>query len=74
MITEEQILEAQKSWGEGIVNIGRVRTKERHPRRRQADGGVRQPRRHPRLQRRQGPPRKTPSQTKIRLLRLIKRA
>ena len=24
MITEEQILEAQKSWGEGIVNIGRV--------------------------------------------------
>ena len=24
MITEEQILEAQKSWGEGIINIGRV--------------------------------------------------
>ena len=24
MITEEQILEAQKSWGEGIVNIGQV--------------------------------------------------
>ena len=24
MITEEQILEAQKSWGESIVNIGRV--------------------------------------------------
>ena len=24
MITEEQILEAQKNWGEGIINIGRV--------------------------------------------------
>ena len=24
MITEEQILEAQKKWGEGIINIGRV--------------------------------------------------
>ena len=24
MITEEHILEAQKKWGEGIINIGRV--------------------------------------------------
>ena len=24
MITEEQILDAQKEWGEGIINIGRV--------------------------------------------------
>ena len=24
MMTEEQILEAQKKWGEGIINIGRV--------------------------------------------------
>ena len=24
MMTEEKILEAQKKWGEGIINIGRI--------------------------------------------------